>query len=994
MKRVVAVVVVLAVVGFIAWRFLGHGTSGTHVATGGSNSAQSGATSTGNIGVTPRAKVDPRTQPVASIAGTVKGDKARPVDKATVCISLYSDELPPDFLADGLCTTSDASGAYKFEKLFAADYTIVAGAPHFIPETFHPDGDRTKDRLHVHAGENKTGVDVVLRSGGVEVTGIVSDIGGGPIAKARVEASSDGWARESSPTVETDATGAYSVWVAKGSVTVTARAEGYASGHQNTTAPGKADILLTPESSLSGTVVDAKSGKPVEGADVTVDRTDSWAFGSQSARSDAKGAFRVTKLVPGRYSASVKDETGIGQSSGSVLVGLGQNVDGVVVKVWPAARVIGKVLRADTKQVCEDASLQIHSGERNVWQDGKADADGTITINAVLPGTYTVSADCPGFIDPDEKKTIVVADKDVTGVTVTVSAGGRIIGKITRKDGTPVASAAVRAAAKDVPRGAKEGWGFGTSAPDGTYELRSLRAYTYSIDVISQEGVPPKDPVKLAVQPGATVTQDFTLDDGGSIVGTVEDQDGKPVQGVSINASSMEQRNEFWGGNRPMTDAAGAFTVDQLRPGKYSVYATKGDGWKSLRKPGTTDDDKQTETVTVEVGKASKVKLVVEKPNGTITGTVVDSTGAPVTDAFVSSARESDAKGSNGSAVESTRDDWWGGGSPELTSTEGAFTLKDLTPGNYTVRAYRKGGGEGVVEHIAVGTTGAKVAIRETGSITGSVTGTPPDTMTIHLEDGKNGFSRDETFFRTAGAFDVHDLPPGHYKITASGESGHGQTELDLAGNENKTGVVIEMEELLTLTGRIVDIRTKAGVANMRLSASAAGAGYSFSFGDEDDDANLSDATGAFTIKRAPKSKLSIMAISRDFKDAKYPWAQAFRDATNANSSTFDIGEIHVAEKSVPDGAIAGDPGLRFKDRPPGANAWEVSLEVSFIDPKGPAVASGIKVGDTIVSVDGFDVTGDDKSLAFQLMTGPVGKTETLGLARGATVTLTLAAPQ
>ncbi|HEY4175919.1 MAG TPA: carboxypeptidase regulatory-like domain-containing protein [Kofleriaceae bacterium] len=994
MKRVVAVVVALAVVAFIAWRLLGRSADGTHVATGGSSEGSTAA-STAKLGIAPREKVDPRTLPVASIAGTVKDDKAAPVAKAAVCISLYSDELPPDFLSEGLCTATDATGAYKFEKLFAADYVVVAGAPHFIPESFHPGGDRLKDHLHVHAGDVKTGIDIVLHGGGVEVTGIVSDIGGGPIAKARVQASSYTWGRADSPTVETDTNGAYSVWVPKGSVTVSARAEGYASGREVASAPGKADILLTPESSLSGVVVNAKTNAPIEGADVSVDRTDSWEFHAESVRSDAKGAFRVTKLVPGRYNASVKGATGVGTSPGSVLVGLGQNVDGVVVKVWPAARVIGKVVRADTKQVCEDAELQLHSAERKAWQSATADADGTITINAVLPGTYVVSAECPGFIEPDEKKEVVVADKDITGLTITVSTGGRVIGKISRKDGTPVADASVRASAKDIPRGAKEGWGFAASAPDGTYELKGLRAYTYSLEVASNDAVPTKEPTKVDVKLGATLTQDFTLDDGGTIVGTVEDQTGKPVEGVVVNAEAQESRTIMFIDARPTTDATGAFKLEHLRPGKYDVSVMKSDAWQAMRKPGTTDDDKQSESVSVEAGKPATVKLVIETPNGSISGTVVDSAGTPVTDAFISSARESDAKGSNGSSVGGTRDEWWGGGKPVLTSTEGAFTVTKLSPGNYTLRAYRKGGGEGVVEHVTVGTTNAKVQIHETGSIAGTATGgTPPDNVRIHLEDGKTGFSRDESFFRSNGAFEVHDLPPGHYKITADGESGHGQTELDLAGNENKTGVTIQIEQLLTLTGHIVDVRTKVGVPNMRMSASAAGAGYSFSFGDDDDEENLSDATGAFAVKRAPKTRLVIMAMPRDFKDGKFGWGQTFRDVSKVTTPTFDIGEIHIVEKAVADGAVAGELGLHFKDRPPGASAWEVSLEVSFIDPKGPAVNSGIKVGDVITSVDGVDCTGDDATLGTQLLRGPPGKALAIGLARGATVTITLAPPK
>jgi hypothetical protein len=85
---------------------------------------------------------------------------------------------------------------------------------------------------------------------------------------------------------------------------------------------------------------------------------------------------------------------------------------------------------------------------------------------------------------------------------------------------------------------------------------------------------------------------------------------------------------------------------------------------------------------------------------------VVDAAGKPVNDAFISAARESDAAGSTHSSVEATRwGDWDSDSVPVLTSTDGTFAVTKLAPGSYSLRAYRKGGGEAVAEHVAVGTT-------------------------------------------------------------------------------------------------------------------------------------------------------------------------------------------------------------------------------------------------------------------------------------------------
>src|SRR5262249_31876608 len=154
------------------------------------------------------------------------------------------------------------------------------------------------------------------------------------------------------------------------------------------------------------------------------------------------------------------------------------------------------------------------------------------------------------------------------------------------------------------------------------------------------------------------------------------------------------------------------------------------------------------------VNEVATVRLVVESQSGTIKGTVVDAEGKPVPDAFVSAARESDAAGAQRSNVQDTRSGW--GEKPVLTGTDGAFTLTKLAPGAYTVRAYRKGGGEAIAEHVALSST-AKLQIKATGTIEGTARraggGAPIDELAVALRDPAAGLYRHETFYRTDGRF-------------------------------------------------------------------------------------------------------------------------------------------------------------------------------------------------------------------------------------------------
>jgi len=169
----------------------------------------------------------------------------------------------------------------------------------------------------------------------------------------------------------------------------------------------------------------------------------------------------------------------------------------------------------------------------------------------------------------------------------------------------------------------------------------------------------------------AVIEKDLVLEDVGTLTGTVTDANGAPVAGIEINTRILGG-GRSWGGDHS-TDDAGVFTIEGLRPGEYRVFAQRG--WSdTLRKPGTTDDAKQGEKATVRAGQVATVKLVVEAQSGIIKGTVADTSGAPVGDAFVSAARESDAAGAQRTNVQDTRWSWQE--KPVLTNLDGAFTLE------------------------------------------------------------------------------------------------------------------------------------------------------------------------------------------------------------------------------------------------------------------------------------------------------------------------------
>ncbi len=479
-------------------------------------------------GATPRdrdRRADPRTMPRASIAGTVADELHAPIAHARVCVDAASAELPAAALRDPHCVDTDEHGAYVVDGLFAARYAVVAGAKPYRPAVYHPNGEPRATGLALAAGQHRTGIDLVLRAGGTEIAGTVSDVGGGPIRRAQVRAAAEtGWGIA----VETDDQGHFSLWTAPGTVVVEAVADGYDADREEVRSPGTVALILTPESSLAGTVVDAATGAPVEGVHVEL--------GPQlDDLTDAHGQFTIARLPPGRYVATARSPHRYGHADGSTLVGLGQHVEGVTVRVFPAIQISGHVVIGDARPCAEAQVVLTDAVHRHAVQGAPAGDDGAVVVEGVVPGTYAVRVACRGAHARDHYDPIVVADKDLADLLWHVDLGGTLRGHVLGKSGKPIEDAVVEGTFVAVGRQASER-SDARSGKDGAYELAGLAAGSYKLGVTSDAGVAPREGFSVAIAAGATVSKDLVLDDSGTIRGTVVDARAAPVGNVDVFA--------------------------------------------------------------------------------------------------------------------------------------------------------------------------------------------------------------------------------------------------------------------------------------------------------------------------------------------------------------------------------------------------------------------------------------------------------------------------
>ena len=236
----------------------------------------------------------------------------------------------------------------------------------------------------------------------------------------------------------------------------------------------------------------------------------------------------------------------------------------------------------------------------------------------------------------------------------------------------------------------------------GQYRFDQLPAGRYWLRASKPGFVPLRYGVADPLEPGLAIdlndggarSADFVLPRAGVISGRVVDEFGEPVLDAEVRAMRYQSRS----GQRRLstasrvhrTDDLGAFRVFGLLPGTYYVSAIPR--WRDP----VTDDEEQAQyapsyypgttdlagAVPVRValgGEVSAVEVALQPVRTrTMTGTVMDSTGAPAAGAQVTIVRRE-----RGNAFVTIGD--------ARARADGTFELSHLPPGSYSVQAWLRG---------------------------------------------------------------------------------------------------------------------------------------------------------------------------------------------------------------------------------------------------------------------------------------------------------------
>jgi protocatechuate 3,4-dioxygenase beta subunit len=825
MRKVLVAVGAAAVVAVIAYMLLRKGETPTS-----DTPATPGVTQGSNVQVSPEAKPQTPAQ-LAVIVTDAKG----PLAGARVRIA------PTDGDVTVLETKADGTASTTLEP---GSYTIAASAKDHQPGA--------APKITLDPGETEK-VTIKLEDGGRTLSGLVTDVSGGPIAGARVDAAKLATMARPDSAVATAMTGAdgkYAMTVAEGQLLVAARSPDYAaqSRYVDVGAGGAtADFSLVPGGVIEGVVIDDRSKQPVAGAHV-VARRDSASIllaegGAREVTTTADGRFRITGLRPGAYELGAKAEGR--RTRTPTLVGLG-----VAEQVTDVQLLVGKtpIVRGT---VVDDAGAPVVGARvvtfANFGADSvKSDDKGAFVLDGLAAGPHMLMGRAETHIAASPTR-IEIADKDVDGVVLRMIKAGKLKGHVEPRQASCEVSIEPD---DDGPRGHGRMMMMGggaSTAPDGSFELAPVTPGKLQLAARCASG----DQGKVTVDWTAAIADvALAVSPGGSIAGKVLDGDGKPVAGITVMANGTQGtmrttivNGAVTSGIQGVTAANGTYELKGLAPNKYRVTAL--DRGRPVR------SRKDAPLVTLAATeKKTGVDLAIDRANGVIKGIVTGPDGKPLADAWVSVHQDLEAMlegalgdrpgrpgpgpgpggpdgpgpgpdgpdGEEGGEsrmvmVQASDDDAGGGGGsypPALTDAQGRFEITGLPHLPFDVVAEAQAGKlRGRANAVKPDATLTIQALGVT-SLSGTVRGAsgPAGLFTVVLE----GPTRTQRSF-TDGTFSLGRVDAGNYVVRVTSSEGNGEARVVVAANTPAT-VDIALVANAVIVGTVVDPEGKpvAGV--------------------------------------------------------------------------------------------------------------------------------------------------------------------------------------
>jgi hypothetical protein len=569
---------------------------------------------------------DVRLRPGGEIVGRVADSAGNPVEGARV--AAWPSKAPADLSDLALMAMADrgespataSDGTFRVAGLADGEHTLWV-----VAEGFRP---LKREGVSVQIPE-KTTVDVFLERGN-SIAGVVLDPAGAPVAGAALDVGGrnvglvmrGGDFREQiilgswMSRAESGADGRFVLTgFADESVDLSVRAEGYAAQTVSGVAPGVRDLevrLLRP-GLVSGTVVDAATGEPLEGVWLNTE--------GASEDTDAEGKFALAGVTPGEQEIRTSRD-GYVPARLSVAVKAGEEVSGVEIRMSAGEQLVVYVSRASDGSPVEGARVRAGGGMPvPAVAGGKegTDAQGMVVVRGLVPGRVTVTVSAEGLAPKEIEGVPIPATEPLR---VALGVGGTVRVRVLDESGRPAGGRMVL-----LGRGGDMGGGQSTD-PGGLTVFEHVEPGEVVVALMTFEAAGTfgfeSRTRKVVVVEGEEVAVEFGPETEVlvKLSGRLLDR-GKPVAGRMVVLFPAEMEGglaELMGGLKMVpTDTEGRFAVDRLAPGRYWLMS------------GSIGGEEMGAGIPVTIGEGGDVRQDFELPAGRLAGKVTAAaSGAPV----------------------------------------------------------------------------------------------------------------------------------------------------------------------------------------------------------------------------------------------------------------------------------------------------------------------------------------------------------------------------
>lgn len=419
----------------------------------------------------------------------------------------------------------------------------------------------------------------------------------------------------------TDASGTLRLPARPGHYLVAAKSSGRAAARAAFTRPrGEARtqvrLVLGAGAILEGTVVERASKAPVPLTQlILTPRTllssaaRDTAFVPEEERyvtsADARGAFRAEGLAAGEYQLEALAPGHAAKRLARVRV----PTSGLVVELEGSAFIEGFVELPDGKPAPAARVTATGMGET---LEAESSAGGGFSLD-VPPGVYRVVARHGDLTGTAPERVVVGAGMTVRDVRIRLGTAASLSGVVRRKGtGEPITGANISvtpsALAFSLDTAPAE-VGSALSGADGRFLVGNLAPGAYAVNV-QAKGFRSLTRDGITVLDGQRFELLAELDANGRIEGTVVDEQEKPLAGIHVTPERRWRMAPIEGALTAVTDAQGAFALEDVPPGEIHV---------AVKRPGSQTHVR--ERVMVSPGQTSQVRIQLSS-EGTLEGTV------------------------------------------------------------------------------------------------------------------------------------------------------------------------------------------------------------------------------------------------------------------------------------------------------------------------------------------------------------------------------------